>query len=58
MLKANLKMEHKVYLRKVEAARNSPRTDTNKVKEDQSFYVMTFDLKKALTFLIFITSVA
>lgn len=33
--KSNLKLEHKVYLCKAKAARNSLRTDTTKAKDDQ-----------------------
>lgn len=56
--KANLKLEHEVHLRKKEAARYSLKTDAIKAKNNQSFYVMTFDLEKALPFPILTTSVA
>lgn len=56
--KEQLKVQHEVHMRKAEAARNSLRQDTKKAKEDQSFYVMTFDLEKALPFPKLTTSVA
>lgn len=56
--KQQLQVKHEVHLRKAEAARNSLKRDTEKSKEDQSFYVMTFDLEKALPFPVLTTSVA
>lgn len=51
-------MKHELHLRKAETARNSLRQDTEKSKKDSTYYVMTFDLEKALPFPILTTSVA
>ena len=55
--KSQLTVQHELHLRKAEAARNSLRNDTEKSKQDETYYVMTFDLEKALPFPI-ITPVA
>lgn len=56
--KSQLTVQHELHLRKAEAARNSLRNDTEKSKQDETYYVMTFDLEKALPFPILTTSVA
>lgn len=56
--KSQLTVEHEVHLRKAEAARNSLKKYTDKSKQDDTYYVMTFDLEKALPFPVLTTSVA
>ncbi|KAJ8889345.1 hypothetical protein PR048_008844 [Dryococelus australis] len=52
------KVKHELHLRKIECARTSMKIDANKSKNDNDFYVFTFDMAKSFTFPINTTSVA